>query len=530
MVKPKNSPYIVGIDLGTSNSTATIYVKGQPEVIPIDGKSILPSVVHMRDNGEIVVGYPAKSQLLIDPDNTVASIKREMGNASYSKEFKGQPGRQYTATDFSAEILAKIRSGVDQSSVVDLRGSLRYAVICIPANFDDAKKQATLEAGRMAGFEVIRLLEEPVAASIAYALEAKRDQKILVYDLGGGTFDVSILKVDSTEEGVSDFKVLAKEGIADLGGDDFDFAIMSLVAKEFREKSNIDLFDLKKDQGINRKSLRQAQQKLKEAAESAKLELSEADTSEIIVPNFLKDESGTVHNIEVEITRTQFQDAIYDLLMKTRATMEKALVSAQLSIDDISRIILVGGSTRVPLVREVVTKMFDKEPYCDMDPATAVARGAAVMGAALGVPAEDQEGTEQVFPEDMPDVEIQITDIVTHNLGIQVANGRFNKILKKGTEISADSILLEKKEFTTQRDFMTEVRISVYQSSEEPEFVSDEGCVCIGEFFLTGITPKKQGEVMIDVSFEINQQNLLMVSASTKDESGVTNTVEIDRN
>ncbi|HFE38857.1 MAG TPA: Hsp70 family protein, partial [Gammaproteobacteria bacterium] len=389
MVKPKNSPYIVGIDLGTSNSTAAIYAKGQSEVISIDGKSMLPSVVHVRDSGEIVVGQPAKSQLLIDPDNTVASVKREIGNSSYEKEFKGQPGKLYTATDLSAEILAKIRSGVDQAGVVDLRGSLRYAVICIPANFDDVKKQATLEAGRLAGFEVIRLLEEPVAASIAYALEAKRDQKILVYDLGGGTFDVSILNVDSTEAEESDFKVLAKEGIPDLGGDDFDLAIMNIVAEDFEKKSGISLFDLKKDQGINRKALRQAQQKLKEAAENVKLELSEADSSEIIVPNFIKDESGTVHNIEMEISREQFQESIYDLLMKTRATMEKALESASLSIEDISRIILVGGSTRVPLVREVVTSMFDKEPYCDMDPATAVARGAAIMGAALGVPADD---------------------------------------------------------------------------------------------------------------------------------------------
>ncbi len=530
MVKPKNSPYIVGIDLGTSNSTAAIFAKGQSEVIPIDGKDVLPSVIHMRNSGEIVVGLPAKSQLLIDPENTVASVKREIGNSSFVKEFKGQPDKQYTATNLSAEILAKIRSGVDQTGVVDLRGSLRYAVICVPANFDDAKKQATLEAGRLAGFEVLRLLEEPVAAAIAYALEAKRDQKIMVYDLGGGTFDVSILNVDSTEDEISKFKVLAKEGIPDLGGDDFDRAIMDIVALNFKEESSIDLFDLKKDQGINRKALRQAQQKLKESAESAKLELSEAETSEIIVPNILKDESGKVHNIELEITREQFQEAIHGLLMKTKATMEKALESASLSIEDISRIILVGGSTRVPLVREVVTTMFDREPYCDMDPATAVARGAAIMGATLGVPTEDIEETAPVLPEDTPDVKIRITDIVTHNLGIEVAHGRFNKILDKGTEIPVDTGFVQTKEFTTQRDLQTEIRISVYQSPEKPEFVSDEECVCIGEFFLTGIAPKKQGEIMIDVSFEINQQNLLTVTAFTKDGSGVTNNLEIDRN
>ncbi len=528
MVKPKNSPYIVGIDLGTSNSTTAIFSKGEAVVIPIDGKPMLPSVVHMRESGEVLVGYPAKNQLLIDPENTVASVKREMGNTDFEKEFKGRPGKQYTATDLSGEILAKIRSGIDQAGTIDLRGSLRYAVICIPANFDDTKKQATLEAGRLAGFEILRLLEEPVAAAIAYAVEAKRDQKIMVYDLGGGTFDVSILNVDSTDEGESQFHVLAKEGIPDLGGDDFDRAIMEIVAKDFQETSGIDLFDLKKDQGINRKALRQAQQKLKEASENAKLELSEADTSEVMIPNFLKDESGAVHNIEFEILREQFEESVRELLAKTRATMEKALESAKLSIDDISRIILVGGSTKVPLVRDIVTEMFDKEPYGDLDPATAVARGAAIMGASLGVPAEGIEETAETNPEDTPDVKIQITDIVTHYLGIQVANRRFSKILDKGLEIPVDTGLVQEQEFTTQRDMMTEVRISVFQAQDEPEFITDEGCVCIGEFFLTGLPPKKKGEVCIDVKFEINQQNLLSVSANLKGEEGVK--IDIDRN
>ncbi len=527
MVKPKNSPYIAGIDLGTSNSTIAIYAKGHSDVIPIDSRPMLPSVVHMRDSGEILVGYPAKNQMLIDPENTVASVKREMGNPAFEKEFKGQPDKKYSATDLSSEILAKIRAGVDQAGVIDLRGSLRYAVICIPANFDDTKKQATLEAGRLAGFEVLRLLEEPVAAAIAYAVEAKRDQKILVYDLGGGTFDVSILNVDSTEEGESQFQVLAKEGIPDLGGDDFDRAIMDIAAKDFQEKSGIDLFNLKKDQGINRKALRQAQQKLKEAAENAKFELSEADSSEIIIPNFLKDESGNVHNVEYELSKEQFEEAVRDLLAKTRATIEKALDSAKLSIDDISRIILIGGSTKVPLVREIVTEMFDKEPYCDIDPATAVARGAAIMGAALGVPAENLGDTAETNPEDTPDVQINIADIVTHYLGIQVANRRFSKVLDKGVEIPPETGLVSQRDFINAFDLQRDVRISVYQASEETEYVSDEGCVCIGEFFLTGLPPKKKGEVHIDVTFEINQQNLLTVSANMKGEEGVK--IGIDR-
>jgi len=530
MVKPKNSPYVLGIDLGTTNSTAAVYAKGESKVVPIDGQTVLPSVVHVNKDGEFIVGFPAKSQLLIDPDNTVASVKRELGNYSYAKTFNGRPGSSYSATDLSAEILTKICSGVEASSPFDLRGSLRYAVICIPANFDDAKKQATLEAGKMAGFKVLRLLEEPVAAAIAYAVEAKRDQKIIVYDLGGGTFDVSILDVDSTDSDEAQFHVLAKEGIPNLGGDDFDQAIMEIVAKDFAVKSDIDVFDLKKDQGLSRKTLRQAQQKLKEVAEAAKQELSFADSSDILLPNFLKDEAGTLHNIEYTITRTAFEHAIRDMLLSTRATMEKALTNAQLTIDDIARILLVGGSTKVPLVRQIVHDMFGREPYSDLDPATAVARGAAIAGAVLGTPDEDVEQTAETFAEDTPDIEIKITDIVTHFLGIEIVNGKFNKILDKGQEIPSDKPLVAHKDYIAPRDDMTEIRIAVYQAVDEPTFVTDKGCVCIGEFFLTGIPPRKRGEVKIDVSFEINQQNMLKVTANTKEQDGVANSLQIDRN
>jgi molecular chaperone DnaK (HSP70) len=528
-VVAKNSPYIVGIDLGTSNSTAAIYLKGRAEVIPLDGRPMLPSVVNVRDTGEVVVGYAAKNVLLIDPENTVSSVKRELGNPHYSQEFKGQPGKKYTATDLSAEILAKIRSGVEQSDYLDLRGSLRYAVICVPANFDDAKKQATLEAGRLAGLEVLWLLEEPVAAAIAYALEAKRDQKILVYDLGGGTFDVSILNVDSTEEGQPKFRVLAKEGIPVLGGDDFDEALMKIVAANFKSQSGIDIFDLQRDQGISRRALRQAQQKLKEAAETAKIELTDAMSSEILLPNFIKDESGTVHNIEMTVTIEQFENAIHDLVSQTRSAIGKALESAKITIDDVSRIILVGGSTHVPLVRRMLSEMFGKEPYGDLDPATTVARGAAVFGATLGVPTDKVDETAEVRPEDTPDVNLSITNIVTHFLGIEIANGRFSKILDKNLEIPDEAALVQESEYVNQRDFQQEIRIAVFQSPDEPRFVSDEGCVCIGEFFLAGIPPKPKGQARINVKFEINQQNILKVSAVSKDDAGIANELEINR-
>jgi molecular chaperone DnaK (HSP70) len=528
-VTAKNSPYIVGIDLGTSNSAAAIFLKGRGEIVPIDGKPLLPSVVSIRESGDVLVGYPAKNLLLVDPENTVASIKREMGNAEWSKQFKGAPDKKYSPADISAEILTKIRVGIEQSADLDLRGSLRFAVICIPANFDDAKKRATLEAARLAGLEPLWLLEEPVAAAIAYALQAKRDQKILVYDLGGGTFDVSILNVDSTGDQRSQFRVLAKEGIPLLGGDDFDRALMQIVASGLKETTGFDIFDEKKDQGVSRKTLRLAQQKLKAAAEAAKVELSEADSTRIEIPNFLKDETGAVHNVDREVTRAEFEEAIRPMVAQTKEVMERALAGAKVTIDDISRIILVGGSTRVPLVKTSITEMFGKEPFGDLDPATAVARGAAIFGAALGVPTDKVEETADARPEDKPRVDISVNNIVTHHLGIEIAGGRFNKLLEKGVEIPVVESLIAENEYINPRDNMQEMRIAVYQASTEPDHVRDEGCQCIGEFFLTGIPPRPRGQARIKVKFEINQQNLLRVTALSLDNNGSTSSLDIDR-
>jgi molecular chaperone DnaK (HSP70) len=525
----KWSPYVVGIDLGTSNSTAAIFVKGRAQVIPVDGKPMLPSVVRIRDDGDVQVGYPAKNAILIDPENTVASVKREMGNSEYAKEFAALPGKKYTATDIAAEILAKLKAGVEAAGTVDLRGSLRFAVICVPANFEDTKKRATLEAARLAGLEPLYLLEEPVAAAIAYAEGVKRDQKLLVYDLGGGTFDVSILGVDSTGEDKAEFRVLAKEGIAQLGGDDFDYELMRLLATELKTRSGVDVLDLQKDQGISRKVIRQAQQKLKEAAETAKLELSQAETTQVILPDIIKDESGNTHSLEADITRPQFEHAITGLIGQSRTAMEKALAAAKLGIDDISRIIFVGGSTNVPLVRTMVTEMFGKEPYLDPDPATTVARGAAVFGAGLGLPTDKVPETAEKRPEDAPDVAIHIENIVTHFLGIEIADQRFSTILDKGAEIAAEG-LGQEKEYGTQRDNQTELRITVYQASVECRNVRDEGCVCIGEFFLVGLPPRPKGQVRVIVRFEINQQNVLKVTARLKNETGPGGELVITRN
>jgi molecular chaperone DnaK (HSP70) len=519
-IRVAKSPYVVGIDLGTSNSAITVFIKGQAEIIPIDGSKTLPSVFGVR-NGEILVGRQARNRLMIDPENTVVSIKREIGS-NWKKQFEGLPNKEYTPTDISAEILSKLVSGAVEAGTVDLRGHPCYTVICIPANFNDAQKVATIEAAKLANLEVLYLLEEPVAAAIAYGLEKERDQTILVYDLGGGTFDVSILQIDSTK-GEREFRILAKEGIHKLGGDDFDLKIMEMAAEKLAQVSGIELLNLEKDQGINKKSLRQAQQKLKDAAETAKWELSEAQTARLDIPNLIKDESGNVHNLEMEITRAEFNESIREQIAQSKEAVERALASVKrqegepFTIEDIDRIILVGGSTRIPLVKEMLTQMFGKEPYSDTDPDTAIARGAAIFAATLNVPSSDLESLD---PNDKPDGEFKIFNIVTHFLGIEVTGGKFSCLINKGLEISPDAPLVHSENYTTHRDNMSELSIRVYQSDREVDFIrQEEGVECIGEFFIS-ILPKPAGEEKIEITFAINQQNLLKVTATSSSSAG----------
>ena len=526
----KNSPYILGIDLGTSTSSVAIFHKGTPEIIKISGQKCIPSVVHVRENGEILVGQQAKSKMLVDPANTVASVKREMGNPSYSKEFRGLPDRKFSPFDIAAEILSAIKTGVEETDQVELRGTARYAVICVPANFDDKKKTETLEAGKLACLDVLYLLEEPVAAAIAYGFDKDRDQTILVYDLGGGTFDVSILEVDTASEATAGFKVRAKEGIPKLGGDDFDEKIMEIVNSKFVAESGLDIFDLKKDQGIANKLLMEAQQKLKEATEAAKKELSASESTRIEIPNFIKDEGGTVHHIDVEITRSDFEDAISELIWQSQTAVENALASAGMTIDDISRIVLAGGSTRVPLVKSMLTAMFGKEPYSDMDPETIVATGAAIFGASLGVPSEKLTDTEEVLGEDQMDKQFIWQNIVTHHLGIEVYGRKFSKIIEKNTELSDEQpVVTGTKIYTAPRDNATELAINVYQAPHDVEYITDEGAVCIGELFMTGIPPGPVGSAKISVTFEIDRQNLLRVEASCMGADGTSRSLEIKR-
>ncbi|MCI2254784.1 Hsp70 family protein [Domibacillus sp. PGB-M46] len=523
----KNSPYVLGIDLGTSNSAVSIYRKGQPLVIKLGKEETIPSVVSFRTEEDIQVGEAAKRRILIDPENTVSFIKREMGT-EWKKEFYGNT---YRPEDISAEILSKIKEYVINQEEVDLKGTPAYAVICVPANFDDNKKRATKEAAELSGLTVTYLLEEPVAAAIAYGTETSRSQTIMVYDLGGGTFDVSIMKVDSTsEDEPATFSILAKEGDPALGGYDIDQAIMKLVADDFKEKSKLDLFDLEADQGVSVRELLEAQQKLQEACEQAKKELSEMDEAAIEIPNIIKDENGVIHNVDFDISRADFEQVIEPLIDQTINTMKKALEQAKLDKSDISRVILAGGSSRVPLVRSKIKEMMGREPFSNINPDTVVAQGAAIYGASLGVPTDKLPETTEQDQEDKPDTDIKMNNIVTHHLGIEIRGGRFDTIVEKGVELNEEQpAVVEERLYSTPEDGMTEMRFTVFQSVESVSYVNEESSVCIGEFFLTGIPAAPKGTHRIAVEFEVNQQNEVIVTASLKGDKGVSSRLAIKR-
>ncbi len=533
-LKSKISPYKLGIDLGTSNSVVSIFYKRKGTVLEVDGRPVLPSVVCFKNEKTTLVGELAKKQMLLNPDNTISSIKREIGNEEWSKEFYG---KKYSPVEISSLILEKLREGAEQQDKIKLRGTAKFAVICIPANFDDNKKKATREAGKLAGLEVLYLLEEPVAAAIAYGFEKERDQTILVYDLGGGTFDVAILKVDSSK-GDASLNVMAKEGVPKLGGDDFDERLMKKLSDDFKKEHNIDIYDLKKDQagGVSAKVLRAAQQKLKEKAELAKMELSEAKSTEIIIPAFMKDGNGKEYSIDTKITREEFEKLIADLVAQTEGPIKKALKNAKMTIEDISRIIMVGGSTRVPMVKETLTKMFNKEPYADLDPTTVVSVGAAIFGASLEIPAEMEEETEAENEEDKLDKKINTTNIVTHNLGIEITAGGkrqvFSKLISKGLELSEETPeISESKDYTTQFNDQDQMRIGVFQTADDDiEYVTDKGVVCIGEFWLAGIPKAPKGKEMVTVTFTVNRQNEVIIKAQSKGDANVVTELTLQRN
>ena len=516
----KISPYVIGIDLGTSNSVASIYKKGKAEILEINGHKVNPSVVNYRADGSVLVGAQAKRRVLLDPNNSVVSIKRHMGDEEYKVTCHEN---ELAPEDVSAQILEFLKNGVQDQETVPIEGTMKYAVICIPANFDNNKREATKRAGELAGLEVLRLLEEPVAAAMAYGIGYNRDQKILIYDLGGGTFDVSILDVKSSADKTEEpkFSVLAKEGIPNLGGDDFDNVLMSIINDQFKTESGIDLLDEKKDQGISKKKLRAARQILKETVEKAKMDLSEMEVTSVEAANIVKDEGGETHSIEMKITRSKFEDAIAKLVNQTEESIKKALDSAKLEKGDIDRVILVGGSTKVPLVKKMVTDMMEMEPYADVNPDTIVAQGAAILGSSLVLPDDDVEKKATVDTSG-PIIEDNKT---SHFLGIEIKGGRFNVLLDKGIEIPAQA----QKTYVTSNDNMTSMRITIFQFHDTSEYVSEDGGVCLGEFFLSGITPEKAGKIQVEVQFDINKEGILKVAAECKDGSGVKKELKIER-
>ncbi len=516
----KISPYVIGIDLGTSNSVASIYKKGRAEILEINGHEVNPSVVNYREDGSVIVGAQAKRKIILDPNNSVVSIKRHIGESEYQVTCRD---KKLAPEDVSAQILDFIKNGVQNQEKVPVEGTLKYAIICIPANFDNNKREATRKAGELAGLQVLRLLEEPVAAAMAYGVGHNRDQIILIYDLGGGTFDVSILEVKSSSDKNAEptFTVLAKEGIPELGGDDFDSVLMEMINEHFKNESGIDLLDEKKDQGISKKKLRAARQVLKEKSERAKMDLSEMEATDIDAPNIIKGEDGTQHHLSMEITRQQFEEAVTDMVKKTETAITKALEAAKVDKDDIDRIILVGGSTKMPIIKKMVTDMMDMEPYADVNPDTVVAQGAAILGSSLALPDDDVE----IKSEEDSAGSIMEDNKTSHFLGIEIKGGRFNVLLDKGVEIPAQA----KKNYVNSTANMTSMRITIFQFPDTVDYVSDTGGVCLGEFFLNGITPAKAGEIQVEVQFDINKEGIMKVAAECKDGSGVKKELEIKR-
>ena len=456
---------IIGIDLGTTNSCVAVMEGGEPTVIPNpEGARTTPSVVAFAKNGERLVGQVAKRQAVTNPDRTVISIKREMGT-SHKVSIEG---KEYTPQEISAMILQKLKSDAEAY----LGETVTQAVITVPAYFSDAQRQATKDAGRIAGLEVLRIINEPTAAALAYGLDKESAHKILVYDLGGGTFDVSLMEIG---DGV--FEVLATAGNNRLGGDDFDQRIIDYVAGEFEKENGI---DLRKD--------RMALQRLKEAAEKAKIELSGVMTSNINLPFITADATGPKH-LDITLTRAKFNELTADLVEKTITPLNQALKDAGLSASQIDKVILVGGSTRIPAVQEAVQRVTGKEPYKGINPDECVAIGAAIQGGVLGGEVKD----------------VLLLDVTPLSLGIETMGGVFTRLIDRNTTIPTKKSQI----FSTAADGQTAVDVHVLQGEREMAAYNKT----LGRFQLSGIAPAPRGVPQIEVTFDIDANGIVHVSA-----------------
>ncbi len=455
---------IIGIDLGTTNSCVAVMEGGEPTVIANpEGARTTPSVVAFTKTGERLVGQVAKRQAITNP-NTISSIKREMGT-DYKVEIEG---KKYTPQEISAMILQKLKSDAESY----LGETVTQAVITVPAYFSDAQRQATKDAGKIAGLEVLRIINEPTAAALAYGLDKDTDQKIMVYDLGGGTFDVSILEIG---DGV--FEVLATSGNNRLGGDDFDQKIIDYMAAEFQKENGIDL-----------KADKMALQRLKEAAEKAKIELSGVMSTNINLPFITADASGPKH-LDMTLTRQKFNELTADLVEATMGPSQNALRDAGISPSEIDKVLLVGGSSRIPAVQEAVQRLTGKEPHKGINPDECVAIGASIQAGVLAGDVDD----------------LVLLDVTPLSLGIETMGGVFTKIIDRNTTIPTK----KSQVFSTAADGQTSVEVHVLQGEREMA----AGNKTLGRFSLNNIPPAPRGVPQIEVSFDIDANGIVHVTA-----------------